>query len=182
MALKEFYDNVYNSACDHFSKIERRIKERKATYVKSKCVKHTNTVCLITLLSTLAISAVNIVLGLITQPLYSILGCFALSCIAGMADITISWNKIQKKSEIKFEELESTKRTREISDKAYVNKLQRERELREVQGKIIENTKKLNAIIAKRKSIESQIIDIKINTFDQIINNEDIQTQTLILK
>ena len=63
----------------------------------------------------------------------------------------------------------------------YNIELQREKELRDTQGRIIDNTKKLNQAVAKRKSIEAEIIDVKLNAFDEIID-EKTAAQTLTLK
>ena len=59
-----------------------------------------------------------------------------------------------------------------------------EKELREVQGKIIEHTKVLNEIKRKRNDIENKIRDIKINTFDKIMtsDSQDLDGQRLVLK
>ena len=46
---------------------------------------------------------------------------------------------------------------------------------------LIDNTKRLNQAVAKRKSIEAEIIDVKLNTFDEIID-EKTAAQTLTLK
>ena len=68
-----------------------------------------------------------------------------------------------------------------LYSKSYVIKLQREKELRDTQGRIIDNTKKLNQAVAKRKSIEAEIIDVKLNAFDEIIDEKNA-AQTLTLK
>ena len=106
---------------------------------------------------------------------------FISTLIGSLVDLKASWKNMKKLGESKFENLASTQRTRDVSDRAYVIKLQREKELRDTQRKIIDNTKKLNQAVAKRKSIEAEIIDVKLNAFDEIID-EKTAAQTLTLK
>ena len=122
---------------------------------------------------------IGMLAGTITNPLFlPIIGTF---CIGSLVDLKASWKNMKKLGESKFENLASTQRTRDVSDRAYVIKLQREKELRDTQGRIIDNTKKLNQAVAKRKSIEAEIIDVKLNAFDEIID-EKTAAQTLTLK
>ena len=122
---------------------------------------------------------IGMLAGTITNPLFlPIIGTF---CIGSLVDLKASWKNMKKLGENKFENLESTQRTRDVSDRAYVIKLQREKELRDTQGRIIDNTKKLNQAVAKRKSIEAEIIDVKLNAFDEMFD-EKTTAQTLTLK
>ena len=165
-------DDKFQTSSDQFNKIENRIKKKKEKYVIRRNSRHFKIVTLLTLASSLLIALININIGLIAQPLYAILGCVGLSCIAGMIDLSIFWNKLTPKYEKDFEDLESTQNSRRISDKAYTNKLRHEQELRNVQSKIITHTKKLNKTIRKRQEIESQINKLKQSTFDQIFEKE----------
>lgn len=172
-------DDSFEAACNHFDKIEARIKNRKEKFVKENVSTHRKT-----LISTIGSTATIIIIigmlfGAITNPLFlPIIGSLT---IASLIDLKLSWKNIKKELEDKFEELESTKRIRDISDKAYVNKLKRENELREVQGEIITNTRNLNLAKAKVQSIENEIMGVKVDTFDLIID-ENTKTNELILK
>ena len=172
-------DDALEEANNHFERIENRISDRKIKYVKRSLLTHPKTLINMGLgIATLGI-IIGMLAGAIANPLFlPIIGTFY---IGSLADLKASWNNMKKLGESKFENLKSTQRTREISDRVYVMKLQREKELRDTQGKIIDNTKRLNQAVAKRKSIEAEIIDVKLNTFDEIID-EKIAAQTLTLK
>lgn len=177
-------DEVFNSACDHFRKIENRIEKRKEKFAAKKCSRRVSIVGFGTAAISLAIAFINIKFGLITQPFYAFAGAALLGCMACVIDMELFWDKTKEKAFNAFEELESTKNTRDVSDKAYIEKLNAEKELREVQGKIIEHTKVLNDIKRRRNDIENKIRDIKINTFDKIMNNDsqELDGQRLVLK
>lgn len=172
-------DDALEEANNHFERIENRISDRKIKYVKRSLLTHPKTLINMGLgTATLGI-IIGMLAGAITNPLFlPIVGTFY---IGGLVDLKASWKNMKKLGESKFENLKSTQRTREVSDRAYVMKLQREKELRDTQGKIIDNTKRLNQAVAKRKSIEAEIIDVKLNTFDEIID-EKTTAQTLTLK
>ena len=104
--------------------------------------------------------------------------------MASIIDMQLFWDKTKERGYVEFEELESTKNTRDVSDKAYVEKLKAEKELREVQWKLIEHTKVLNEIKRRKNKIENKIRDIKINTFDKIMNcdSQELDGQRLVLK
>ena len=51
-----------------------------------------------------------------------------------------------------------------------------EKELREVQGKIIENTRVLNTVKSKKHSIENEITELKVNTFDSVMQQNIKET------
>lgn len=177
-------DDVYQAASDHFNKIEKRINNRKEGYAKRKCTNHLAIAAFSTSFICSIIAFININLGLIAQPFYAYCGAFMMGCIASFFEIHLFWDKIKEKAFNQFEEFESTKRSRDVSDKAYVEKLRAEKELREVQGKIIDNTKVLNAVKSKKHSIENEITELKVNAFDSVMQqnikeNDDIK---LILK
>ena len=177
-------DEVFNSACDHFRKIENRIKKRKEEFASKKCSRQVSIVGFGTAAISLVIAFINTKLGLITQPFYAYVGAALLGCMASIIDMQLFWDKTKEKGYVEFEELESTKSTRDVSDKAYVEKLKAEKELREVQGKLIEHTKVLNEIKRRKNKIENKIRDIKINTFDKIMNcdSQELDGQSLVLK
>lgn len=177
-------DAVYQAACDQFNKIESRINKRKEKYANKKCSNHVCMASFGTTLVSLIVAIININLGLITQPFYAYCGAAMLGCIAAAIDIELFWEKVKEKSFVKFEELESTKRTRDVSDVAYTEKLKAEKELREVQNKSIDHTKILNDIKRRKDSLEKDIRDIKISSFDQIMNanSQELDDQSLVLK
>ena len=172
-------DDAYEDACNHFDKIEERIKKRKEKYVKENTLTHKKT--LLSALASVATLTIGIgmLFGLITNPLFlPIVGSFT---IATLIELKLSWKNIKKELEEKFEELESTKRIRDVSDRAYVNKLQKENELREIQNEIIENTKKLNQAKAKVRSAEQEIMGVKEDAFDLIVD-EKTTAEELVLR
>ena len=173
-------DDAYEDACKHFDKIEKRINERKEKYVKENSLTHKKTIfSAVASIATLTIG-IGMLFGAITNPLFlPIVGSFT---IATLIDLKTSWKYIKKELEEKFEELESTKRIRDISDKAYVNKIQKERELREVQAEIIDNTRKLNLAKAKRISIENEIMGVKVETFDLIVDEKNTAEELVLRK
>lgn len=172
-------DDALEDINNHFEKIEKRLNERKTKYVKRSLLTHPKTLISMGLGATTLGIIIGMLAGTITNPLFlPIIGTF---CIGSLVDLKASWKNMKKLGESKFENLASTQRTRDVSDRAYVIKLQREKELRDTQGRIIDNTKKLNQAVAKRKSIEAEIIDVKLNAFDEIID-EKTAAQTLTLK
>lgn len=172
-------DDALEDINNHFEKIENRLNERKNKYVKRSLLTHPKTLISMGLGATTLGIIIGMLAGAITNPLFlPIIGTFCIGCLV---DLKASWKNMKKLGESKFENLASTQRTRDVSDRAYVIKLQREKELRDTQGKIIDNTKKLNQAVAKRKSIEAEIIDVKLNAFDEIID-EKTAAQTLTLK
>ena len=172
-------DDALEDINNHFEKIENRLNERKNKYVKRSLLTHPKTLISMGLGATTLGIIIGMLAGTITNPLFlPIIGTF---CIGSLVDLKSSWKNMKKLGESKFENLASTQRTRDVSDRAYVIKLQREKELRDTQGRIIDNTKKLNQAVAKRKSIEAEIIDVKLNAFDEIID-EKTAAQTLTLK
>lgn len=172
-------DDALEDINNHFEKIENRLNERKNKYVKRSLLTHPKTLISMGLGATTLGIIIGMLAGTITNPLFlPIIGTF---CIGSLVDLKASWKNMKKLGESKFENLASTQRTRDVSDRAYVIKLQREKELRDTQGRIIDNTKKLNQAVAKRKSIEAEIIDVKLNAFDEIID-EKTAAQTLTLK
>lgn len=177
-------DEVFSSAGDHFKKIEKRIEKRKEKFANKKCSRQVSFVGFGTAAISLIIAFINIKLGLIAQPFYAYVGAALLGCMACIIDMELFWDKIREKALSEFEELDSTKNTRDVSDKAYVEKLKAEKDLRDVQGKIIEHTKVLNNIKNRRNKVEAQIRDIKVNTFDQIMNSDskELNGQSLLLK
>ena len=172
-------DDALEDINNHFEKIENRLNERKNKYVKRSLLTHPKTLISMGLGATTLGIIIGMLAGTITNPLFlPIVGTF---CIGSLVDLKASWKNMKKLGESKVENLASTQRTRDVSDRAYVIKLQREKELRDTQGRIIDNTKKLNQAVAKRKSIEAEIIDVKLNAFDEIID-EKTAAQTLTLK
>lgn len=172
-------DDALEEINNHFERIENRITDRKKKYVKRSLLTHPKTLINMGLGTATLGTIIGMVAGTITNPLF--LPIFATFYLGGLVDLKASWKNMKKLGESKFENLASTQRSRDVADRAYVIKLQREKELRETQGKIIDNTKKLNQAVAKRKSIEAEIIDVKLNAFDEFID-EKTAAQTLTLK
>lgn len=177
----KMYDDAYESADNHFNKIENRINERKEKYAIKKC---SNYMLLIGGSVTLLALICYINLGLIAKSFSVLYSSCLWGGIASLISFQLFWKKIKEKSYEKFEELESTKRSRDVADKAYVEKLKAEKELREVNGKIIDNTKKINQIKNKKRSLESEITALKVNAFDSVIqqNTKENDNIKLILK
>ena len=172
-------DNQYEDACEHFDRIERRINKKQDEFIQKQLLTHKKTL----LSAGLSVATVGIGIGMLTgaivNPLFlPIIGSIT---IAGLIDLKSSWKRMKLEIEERFENLESTKRIREVSDKAYVRKLQAEKNLRNVQGEIITNTRNLNLAKAKQTSIENEMMGVKVDTFDLIVD-EQTDAKSLILK
>jgi hypothetical protein len=172
-------DNLYEEACNHFERIEKRINNRKKEFIKKRLMTHKKII--ISALSSIATITIAscMAFGAITNPLFlPIIGSFT---IASLVDIKCSWKNIKQELEDKFENLNSTKKAREVSDRAYVTKLQREEECRKIQDEIINNTRNLNLAKAKRISIENEMMGVKSDAFNMIID-EKTDAESLVLR
>lgn len=74
-------DEVYQSSCEHFTKIENRINKRKEKFANKKCSNHVCLVAFGTALASLIAALINIKLGFITQLFMRIVGLLCLDVL-----------------------------------------------------------------------------------------------------
>ena len=165
-----------------FKESEEIINEMKKKYVFKKINTHINLVSLITFLVSIASCCFVASNGLVMGPFFAFGVSFGLSLAARMLEITLFWDKLKNKYEESFEELENTIKLREESDKLYVEKLKQEDKYSESQKNIVEHTTKLNALLREKHILETEINEIKLNTFDDVIQNQVDDELKLTLK
>ena len=114
-------DDALEDINNHFEKIENRLNERKNKYVKRSLLTHPKTLISMGLGATTLGIIIGMLAGTITNPLF--LPIIATFCFGSLIDLKASWKNMKKLGESKFENLASTQRTRDVSDRAYVIKL-----------------------------------------------------------
>ena len=172
----------YQFDCEQIKRFNERFENRRSSYANNKCCKHVGIAGLIAFLSLLCLVIIGVNFGMITNLFSSILGSVAFGALVSMFDMCIFWDKVRNKALNCFDDLESTKRSRDVSDKLYIKKLKSEKELINVKGKLDFNNKLLNIAKGKIRSLEKQIINLKIQTFDNLVDVEskdDDMTLTL---
>ena len=175
-------DEAFEDAKNHFDKIEKTIEKRKKNFVEKNYLKRLNKINGGIIAASLLGTGVLNLFGIPAQYFFAAAGSILLSCVYSIADMIIFHDKCEEKYLEQFEGLESTERIRNTSDVAYVNQLRKEEELKNIQGKIIDNTKELNETKTQKREIENQIIDTKLNGFDHIFGEKIIEGPTLKLK
>ena len=167
-------NKAYSDSCDTYIKFNNKIEGKKRKYVKKKNSRHINLVMLTTLLICLTIAGINIELGLIANKFSACMGCLIFSAVTGIIDINVFYDKLTKKYEKEFDELDSTKKAEETLDKFYVKKLRNEKQLNDSKTKIMEHSKKISDVARERNRTEKEIDDLKFKFFNKIFGELDV--------
>ena len=185
--LEEEHDNLldeynlcnkaYSDSCDIYTKTNNRIENKKRKYIDKKNSRQVNLVMLITLFICLTITGINVELGLIANKFFACMGCLIVAGTAGIIDLNLFWDKLRKKYEKDFYELESTKNAQETLDKFYVQKLRNEKELNDSRTKVMDHAKITTEVTKEKNRVEKEINDIKV--FISTLNNFRKENETL---
>lgn len=167
-------NKAYNNSCDAYAKYNNRLEDKKKKYIKKKHNRHVNLVMLISLIICLTIAGINSYLGLIVNKFSACMGCLLLSSLLGLVDINLFWDRLRKKYEKDFDELDSTKKSKETLDKLYVQKLRNEKGFNDIKIKVIKHSKIISEVTREKNKVEKEINDLKVKFFKEIIVEPDI--------
>lgn len=177
-------NKAYSDSCDIYTKVDNRLNERERKYIAKKHSKHINKVMLITLVLALGCASIYSALGFVADKFLLYWGSCILAPIAGLIDIKFFWDKLRKKYEEDFKNLDSTKSTKDTLDKLYVQKLRNNKELNEINEKVVSHSKLTTAVSNEKKSIEDEIKNLKFKFFEDTFGSDVVLSDEnkLILK
>ena len=163
---------AFNDTCDIYTKIKNRFDDRKRKFISKKHSKHINLVMLITLVISLSCVGIYSSFGFVANKLTLYCGPAMLALLAGLIDINFLWDKLSEKYSSMFDELDSTKSTRETLDKIYVQKLRNEKEMNDAYDKVSSHAKITIPVTSEKNIVQKEINDLKIKFFEDMFKSE----------
>ena len=169
----EMSKRAYSDVCDVYTKINNRLSERKCKYVTRKHSRHINLVTLIVLVCAFSCASVYSAIGLVTDKFLLYWGSTILALIARMIDITFFWDKLRKKYDDEFENLDSTIETKDTLDRMYAKKLRNEKDKNDCYARVSEHAKVKKSITEQKNKVVYEINDLKNSFFDENIQDKN---------